>query len=90
MPPSPADDPARPAPPAAPARLPLEGPQMLRLAAQSMFEAFAQAAMGTLVVDREHRIVWISEGYKSFLPALRCFLLQLLFCLLLWRILDLI
>ena len=43
---------------------------MLRLAAQSMFEAFAQAAMGTLVVDREHRIVWISEGYKSFLPAL--------------------
>jgi transcriptional regulator with PAS, ATPase and Fis domain len=26
--------------------------------------------MGMLVVDRNHRIVWISEGYKQFLPAL--------------------
>jgi transcriptional regulator with PAS, ATPase and Fis domain len=26
--------------------------------------------MGMMVVDREHRIVWISEGYKQFLPAL--------------------
>ena len=26
--------------------------------------------MGMLVVDRNHRIVWISEGYKRFLPAL--------------------
>jgi len=48
----------------------LEGSQVLRLAAQSMFDAFADAAMGTLVVDRAHRIVWISEGYKNFLPAL--------------------
>jgi hypothetical protein len=23
-----------------------------------------------MVVDREHRIVWISDGYKRFLPAL--------------------
>jgi transcriptional regulator with PAS, ATPase and Fis domain len=26
--------------------------------------------MGTMVVDRDHRIVWISDGYKNFLPAL--------------------
>jgi len=35
-----------------------------------MFETLAHTAMGTLVVDRQHRIVWISEGYKRFLPAL--------------------
>ena len=35
-----------------------------------MFDAFARSAMGTMVVDRQHRIVWISEGYKQFLPAL--------------------
>ena len=23
-----------------------------------------------MLVDREHRIVWINEGYKRFLPAL--------------------
>jgi transcriptional regulator with PAS, ATPase and Fis domain len=59
-------------PPGVPAasRLPLDAPGLLKLAADSMFDAFAQAAMGMLVVDREHRIVWISEGYKSFLPAL--------------------
>ena len=51
-------------------RLHLDADQVLKLAAQSMFDTFARTAMGTLVVDREHRIVWISEGYKSFLPAL--------------------
>ncbi len=35
-----------------------------------MFETLAGAAMGMFVADREHRIVWISEGYKQFLPAL--------------------
>jgi transcriptional regulator with PAS, ATPase and Fis domain len=35
-----------------------------------MFNAFAHTAMGMMVVDRAHRIVWISEGYKRFLPAL--------------------
>ena len=54
---------------AAPA-LPLDADQVLKLAAQSMFDTFARTAMGTMVVDREHRIVWISEGYKNFLPAL--------------------
>jgi len=35
-----------------------------------MFDTFAHTAMGMMVVDREHRIVWISDGYKRFLPAL--------------------
>jgi transcriptional regulator with PAS, ATPase and Fis domain len=50
--------------------LPLDAESLLALAARSMFEVFANSAMGTMVVDREHRIVWISEGYKRFLPAL--------------------
>lgn len=44
--------------------------EVLKLAARSMFDTFAQAALGMLVVDKRHRIVWISEGYKRFLPAL--------------------
>ncbi len=51
-------------------RLPHDADSALKLAAQSMFDLFAQAAMGMMVVDRAHRIVWISEGYKRFLPAL--------------------
>ncbi|HSQ72677.1 MAG TPA: hypothetical protein VLM87_09670, partial [Rubrivivax sp.] len=43
---------------------------LLALTGQAMFEAFARDAMGTLVVDREHRVVWISEGYLRFLPGL--------------------
>ncbi|UUX97960.1 sigma-54-dependent Fis family transcriptional regulator [Aquabacterium sp. J223] len=35
-----------------------------------MFDVFARTAQGMLVVDRAHRVVWISEGYKRFLPAL--------------------
>jgi transcriptional regulator with PAS, ATPase and Fis domain len=50
--------------------LPQDADGVLQLAAHSMFELFASTAMGMLVVDREHRIVWISEGYKQFLPAL--------------------
>ena len=50
--------------------LPLDADRVLQLAAQSMFDTFARTAMGTLVVDRQHRIVWISDGYKRFLPAL--------------------
>ena len=50
--------------------LPQSADGVLKLAAQSMFDLFAQTAMGMMVVDREHRIVWISEGYKQFLPAL--------------------
>jgi transcriptional regulator with PAS, ATPase and Fis domain len=50
--------------------LPADADALLELAARSMFDVFARAAMGMLVVDREHRVVWISEGYKQFLPAL--------------------
>ncbi len=47
-----------------------DGDAVLKLAAQNMFDAFSRSAMGTMVVDRQHRIVWISDGYKQFLPAL--------------------
>src|ERR1043165_1185226 len=50
--------------------LPADADGVLKLAAQSMFDTLAATAMGMMVVDREHRIVWISEGYKRFLPAL--------------------
>ena len=50
--------------------LPHSADGVLKLAAQSMFDLFAQTAMGMMVVDRSHHIVWISEGYKRFLPAL--------------------
>jgi len=58
--------PARPAISA----LPIDADGVLKLAAQSMFDTLASTALGMMVVDREHRIVWISEGYKQFLPAL--------------------
>ena len=50
--------------------LPADSDGVLKLAARSMFDTLASAAMGMLVIDRSHRIVWISEGYKQFLPAL--------------------
>ncbi len=50
--------------------LPADADGVLKLAAQSMFDTLAQAAMGMMVIDRSHRIVWISEGYKRFLPDL--------------------
>ena len=50
--------------------LPSNAEQVLALAARTLFETFSSTAMGTMLVDREHRIVWISEGYKRFLPAL--------------------
>ena len=51
-------------------KLPLDAASVLALAAKSLFDMFTTSAMGTMVVDREHRIVWISDGYKRFLPAL--------------------
>ena len=56
--------------PAPQATLPLDAEGVLALAAKSMFDTFAGTAMGTMVVDREHRIVWIDDGYRRFLPAL--------------------
>ncbi|MBI5255742.1 MAG: sigma 54-interacting transcriptional regulator [Burkholderiales bacterium] len=52
------------------AQLPQDADSLLKLAAQTMFDLYAQTVQGMMVVDREHRIVWISEGYKRFLPAL--------------------
>ncbi|RQO61867.1 sigma-54-dependent Fis family transcriptional regulator [Paucibacter sp. KBW04] len=40
------------------------------MAAQSLFQVLETSVQGMMVLDREHRIVWISEGYKRFLPAL--------------------
>jgi transcriptional regulator with PAS, ATPase and Fis domain len=48
----------------------LDAARAVELAARSMFHTFAHTAMGTMVVDREHRIVWIDDGYRRFLPAL--------------------
>jgi len=50
--------------------LPAELDEVLRLAAQSMFDHLAEASQGMMLLDRDHRIVWISDGYKRFLPAL--------------------
>ena len=50
--------------------LPADAEGVMRLAAQSMFELMADAAQGMMVVDREHRVVWISDAYKRFLPNL--------------------
>jgi transcriptional regulator with PAS, ATPase and Fis domain len=50
--------------------LPQDADALLKLAAQSMFDLYARTVQGMLVVDRAHRVVWISEGYKRFLPAL--------------------
>jgi transcriptional regulator with PAS, ATPase and Fis domain len=50
--------------------LPLDGQRILALAARSMFELFANASEGMLLVDRAARVVWINDQYKRFLPAL--------------------
>ncbi len=54
----------------APPVLPQDVDSLLKLAAQSMFDLYARTVQGMMVVDRAHRVVWISEGYKRFLPAL--------------------
>jgi transcriptional regulator with PAS, ATPase and Fis domain len=52
------------------ASLPLDGQRILELAARSMFDLFANASEGMLLVDRDARVVWINDQYKRFLPAL--------------------
>src|SRR3954462_11225848 len=52
------------------ASLPLDGQRILELAARSMFDLFANASEGMLLVDRNARVVWMNEQYKRFLPAL--------------------
>ncbi len=50
--------------------LPRDAQSILELAARSMFELFASASEGMLLVDRQARVVWVNEQYKRFLPAL--------------------
>src|SRR5215203_7311412 len=52
------------------ASLPLDGQRVLELAARSMFDLFANASEGMLLVDRNARVVWINDQYRRFLPAL--------------------
>ena len=51
-------------------RLPRDAQSILELAARSMFDLFANASEGMLLVDRQARVVWINEQYRRFLPAL--------------------
>ncbi len=50
--------------------LPRDAASILKLAGRSMFDLFADAAQGMMLVDRTGRVVWINEAYKRFLPAL--------------------
>ena len=50
--------------------LPTDAASILALAARSMFELFANASEGMLLVDRDARVVWINDQYRRFLPAL--------------------
>ncbi len=50
--------------------LPLDGQRILELAARSMFDLFANASEGMMLVDRESRVVWINDQYRRYLPAL--------------------
>ena len=59
-----------PLPPVSPRRLPRDAQSILELAARSMFDLFANASEGMLLVDREARVVWINDQYRRFLPAL--------------------
>ncbi|MFT3777328.1 MAG: sigma 54-interacting transcriptional regulator [Ottowia sp.] len=56
-------------PPASPA-LPRDAASILELAARSMFDLFASASEGMVLVDRDARVVWINDQYRRFLPAL--------------------
>jgi transcriptional regulator with PAS, ATPase and Fis domain len=51
-------------------RLPRDAQSILELAARSMFELFANASEGMLLVDRNARVVWINDLYRRYLPAL--------------------
>ncbi len=51
-------------------RLPRDAQSILELAARSMFELFANASEGMMLVDRHEKVVWINDQYRRFLPAL--------------------
>ena len=50
--------------------LPQDADGILMLAARSMFDLFAHASEGMMLVDRQGRVVWINDQYRRFLPAL--------------------
>ncbi len=50
--------------------MPRDAQSILELAARSMFDLFANASEGMMLVDRQARVVWINDQYKRFLPAL--------------------
>lgn len=53
-----------------PPALPTDAQSILALAARSLFDVFARASEGMLLVDRSGRVVWINEQYRRYLPAL--------------------
>ena len=53
-----------------PSTLPRDAAAILELAARSMFDLFAGASEGMLLVDRDARVVWINDQYRRYLPAL--------------------
>jgi transcriptional regulator with PAS, ATPase and Fis domain len=57
-------------PPLQSTALPRDAQSILELAARSMFDLFAHASEGMLLVDRDARVVWINDQYRRFLPAL--------------------
>jgi transcriptional regulator with PAS, ATPase and Fis domain len=63
-------DAIEPSPPAIVQDLPRDAQSILELAARSMFDLFANASEGMLLVDREARVVWINDQYRRYLPAL--------------------
>ena len=50
--------------------LPTDAHSILALAARSLFDVFANASEGMLLVDRTGTVVWINDQYRRFLPAL--------------------
>lgn len=50
--------------------LPTDAQSILELAARSMFDLFANASEGMMLVDRNARVVWINDQYRRYLPAL--------------------
>jgi transcriptional regulator with PAS, ATPase and Fis domain len=50
--------------------LPKDAQSVLNLAAKSLFDVFAHASEGMLLVDRSGTVVWINDQYRRYLPAL--------------------
>ena len=50
--------------------LPKDAQSILNLAAKSLFDVFAHASEGMLLVDRSGCVVWINDQYRRYLPAL--------------------